>query len=688
MSDGIPREPTGEYSVDGVRDELRRLGYLDHKVERFLLQDALRPDRPAAALWHLTLKVGALIGAPSALLLAWVLAATNGHLEHRPLDLLPLFLHLLPPLALLPALGFLLLAGVLVFFLRVRHVRRIEGLSFGIALLAAVAAVAVALWQGWTFLPVLPRWQVVALLLAVPFMAWAILEVVHGGLLTLAIRLTDLAPEKPFSHGRWIVLGLVLATFLGMIPAALDAVVGNRGDEAAGAPSLPMSDAGPVVLIGVDGVLGSELDFLLALSASEFASPDGPQGTTSPDVATRGIASRGAADVAGKPGDGLPHLRALLDGGGAVASYRRPAEMVPPAFWTTVATGIPAPLHGMESLDSFRPAGMARPLRRSGWLRPYWSFLSDTGWVEHRPVLSGERSAWTFWELVARAGEGAVSVGWWGTFPARQGAGLTVAHGAYSLLAESPGATPAGAVDPADLADDLRPALEAGATEPSAALVSALRRVGAGELVEKALRPDAFYRHAFELALARRPGSRAAALYLPGLDVAAGLGSPGSVAQAAMVRWQLGEVDALVGRLLQRPAPVGTLVLVADPGRRMAGAPGSQNADGSPRTVEGRIVVVSRTCSREASEPARPAPLETEAFETEGTEWLEPAQIGSLLFRAAGLPQSREIPPPPALCSEPRPPLVVDTFGLRRTPAPGSSPGDEYLRQLRSLGYL
>lgn len=627
-------EPNRE--LGEVRSELRRLGYLDHSVERYLLQDALRPERPVAAMWRLTAKVGGLIGTPAALLTGLVLAAVNGHLGQSPFDLLPLFLHLLPPVVLTLAAGFLALAALLVVLLRVRHVRRIEGISFGMAMLTALAGVVVALWQGYGFLPVLPRWQVAALLLAMPFMAWAVLEVVHGGLLTLAIRLTDLAPEKPSSHGRWIVLGLVLATFLGMLPVALDA--GRRVEE--GPPGLPTSDRS-LTVIGVDGVLATEVDFLL-----------------------------GAGE--------LPALAAALDAGAVLLPYARRAGAAPSSFWTTVSSGVDAPEHGMESLDSFRPVGVSRPLLRSGLLRPYWSLLSRLGLAEYRPVLSSHRAAWAFWELAGRGGSDAVAVNWWGTFPAEATAGATVAHGAFQILAD--GAT-GGAVEPASILPAMR-LLAADVREEEGAvpeaLVDGLRRVlpedDVQRILDRALRPSVFYRRAVSSLLARRPETRLVALYLPALDIASGLADPGSIAMSEMVRWQMRSVDRLLADVPMETAELGAVVVVFDPGRRGAGDP-----------LTGRVLIwTPEGCSR-AAEGA--LTLEDLALEDLALENLAPKDLGAIALRLAGLPQSGEIGEPPAVCRWPAPPLTVPSYGPRH-PARQEERSDEYLEQLRSLGYL
>src|SRR6478672_9916508 len=98
-------------NLEGVRSELRRLGYLDHRFERFLLQDALRSRQTAGTVLLLTAKVGLLSGL--ALALALALAVANGNLTASPLDLVPLFLHLFPPISLAAGLAFLALCGVI-----------------------------------------------------------------------------------------------------------------------------------------------------------------------------------------------------------------------------------------------------------------------------------------------------------------------------------------------------------------------------------------------------------------------------------------------------------------------------------------------------------------------------------------------------------------------------------------------
>ncbi|MEM1203603.1 MAG: hypothetical protein AAGN66_10280 [Acidobacteriota bacterium] len=607
-----PSGVTGERSLGEVRAELRRLGYLDHKVERFLLQDALRPRRPGRALAFLTAKVALLLGAPTALVSTLVLAWANGHLRRSAFDLLPLYLHLLAPAVALLAMGFLVLAGVFALVLRLSHARRIEALSYGLAMVVSAAGVAAAIWQGRALWPDLSTGQLGILGVALPLLAWAVFKVVHGGLLTLAIRLTDQAPEGPGARGRWWALGVVLGVCLLLLPAALEV----RPPAPPAPSSLPVSGGGALLVIGVDGVKPTEVDYLLAA-------------------------------------DAMPHVGGLAAAGGAVVPYFRGDEE-PGSFWASVATGLPGNRHGLETLDSYRPLGLERPLLRSGWLRSYWAVMARTPLVDHRPVLSNQRRAWAFWELASRGGAASLAVNWWGTFPAAPQPGWVVAHGAYQLLEEGT----AGAVFPEAAEGALRDLGTSMEVPPDLVrgLGVALPDVTARDMLDKALRPDALYRAAFRLGLRDLGAPRAAALYLPGLDIAAGLADPGTVAMGDLVRRQLGAVDRLVA---ETGDTFDTVLLIFDPGRR--------------GDDEGRAVLWHRDgCVPQASASA--ADLSAQG-------------LGAAALRALGLPQSREIPEPPGACPWPDAAVRVETYGERRGET-AVVEGDEYLRSLESLGYL
>ncbi|MBV8200117.1 MAG: hypothetical protein JOZ15_05785, partial [Acidobacteria bacterium] len=250
--------------------------------------------------------------------------------------------------------------------------------------------------------------------------------------------------------------------------------------------------------------------------------------------------------------------------------------------------------------------------------------------------------------------------------------GLVLAHDAYQLLREGA----AGAVSSPAAAAKLRREATAAAAAPLVTaraadddsgarrlLAAALPPAAAAAVAERAVRPDEFYRQVFRDGLSRPDAPpRAAALYLPGLDIAALGWRGGDVALGDLVRAELGAADRLLAGAMTQPG-WGAVAVVLDPGRR----PPSRGGAG------GRVLLWQRRgCGA--------GPAET-----------TPEAITSGLLRTLGLPQSAELPPPPAQCRWPEPPATVSDYG-RPQPRrlPGAPPEDaaEYLRNLHSLGYL
>jgi len=629
--------------LERVRDELKRLGYLDHGFERFLLQDALKPRRPLRALLGLAFKVAILAGTVLALVLAFVLAAANGNLAQSPFDLLPLFLHLFPPIALTVALGFLALGLVLVGLLRLTHVRRIEGWSLGIALMAGLATLLLAVWKGPDLLAESDLWHVLAVALAVPLVIFAVVRVLYNGLLSLAISLTDAAPRGRLFRRRWLAVAILGSVFLLLLPGVLAV---ERRLPLRAPPSIPAVTGERVLLVGIDGVLTQELDYLLARG----------------ELPT-------LARLAGLPTSDEPTEEGE---GGRLARYSRGDE--PPAvFWTSVATGLAGSAHGVSALDSFRPLGVATALARSGPLRDYWGHVEvPLGLAVHRPLLANRRSAFTVWELASRGGHPVLAVQWWSTFPAEPLPGLVVAHGAFPLLGEGV----AEAVTPADRRDEvdaLREAARVDDADPLAGLPPE-----ASEIERRALAPDRFAREVFRRNLEPRP--RMAALYLAAPDLAADGWRWGEVAFADLVRRELRAADDLLAEAL--PA-FATVAVVVDPGRRATGgrlatSSAARVASSTPgeSAAEGRALLWRRIGCGSGEPSGKSLPT------------VPPEAIASGLLRALGLPQSEELPPPPGLCSWSSPPSRLASFGQRRHPEAPSREGREYLESLRSLGYL
>ena len=97
-----------------ARAELRRMGYLTHRLDRFLLQDALRTQASPGTVLRTAAKVGLLAGSGLACAATLALGLANDLLRASPADLFPLFVHLLIPLVVAAGLLYLLLADRLV----------------------------------------------------------------------------------------------------------------------------------------------------------------------------------------------------------------------------------------------------------------------------------------------------------------------------------------------------------------------------------------------------------------------------------------------------------------------------------------------------------------------------------------------------------------------------------------------
>lgn len=508
--------------LDRVRGELRRLGYLDHGFERFLLQDALKPRDVGRTLLRLAAKVGLLVGVVLALVAAFALATANGNLTLSPFDLIPLFFHLLAPLTLIVGAGFLALSGALVLVLRLYPLRRIESFCLGAALVAGAGVLGLALLHGDDLLAGASTLQKTLIAVLVPAVVFAVVKVIYNGLLSLGISLTDTTPRSRLFSRRGLVWAIVGSAFLIILPGLI----------AAGAPApprapstIPSAPGERVLLLGLDGVLPEELEYLLA---------------------------RGELET----------LASLLDRGGVLGSYRRDGDVPPATFWTSVATGVPSSEHGVTAVDGFRPRGVRTSLARPGPSRWYWSHVAEPwGLAEHRPLLESRRRAFTVWELVSRGGSPVAAINWWGTYPAQPVPGLLVAHGAYQLLGED---VPEAVAPDARLRDleDLRERIH--------------RSEGPGtwrglpaETVDlarsRALQPDRFYREAFRRALEDRP--RLAAVYLAAPDLLADGWRWGELALGDLIRSEVVAADRLLGDALAAEG-FDTVLVVVDPGRR------------------------------------------------------------------------------------------------------------------------
>ncbi len=532
--------------LENVRSELRRLGYLDHGFERFLLQDALRPRRaaahspPAQRQGRPALGRGAGGGAGS--------RPGGGqrqphHHAAGPAGPLPAPLsadlcrrgpRLPGPLRGDPARS----SGSI-------RVRRIEALSLAAALTAGVVALARGAPGGArrSFLPRAGRaaasssWCSGSRRRSRPpsWFAWSTRassrsRSVHG---LAAERAAVLPPRPGPRHPR---RGFLLA---------LPPVLSVRRPAPFSPPALPSAPGDRVLLLGIDGVLPEEVDYLLALGDLPDAGRPGAAGRTGPRLCPQGRAASLFLDRGGhrRPGSGpwrhfsrqLPSSR---DGG--APGPQRPAPLL-------VERGGGAARSGRVPAGARQPA--AARSRSGSWPR-----------AAARPVLA---------------------VNWWGTFPAEPlpgrstglREGLIVAHGAFQLLGEGADGTIAPETSRKEAENLVRgaPEIVRGRMTgpdwpppcPPPPASSVLERAGpAGPLLPRDLR-------------ARARG-----------------GAPGGGPLPAGARHRRGRLEGR-GRGVRRPRPrraegrgraagagaaqaggeagIGTVVVVLDPGRRRAG---------------------------------------------------------------------------------------------------------------------
>ena len=96
-----------------------------------------------------------------------------------------------------------------------------------------------------------------------PPLIYLLIKLVYNGLLTLAIRFTDSAPLGRGFSGRWLGFAILAGAAL-LAPDALPAVSAHPPQAAAPA-TLPAGPGERVALLGIDGMLPDEIDYLIAL---------------------------------------------------------------------------------------------------------------------------------------------------------------------------------------------------------------------------------------------------------------------------------------------------------------------------------------------------------------------------------------------------------------------------------------
>jgi hypothetical protein len=504
-------------SVQQVREELKRLGYLDTGLDRFVLGGAgvsspLRSSLAAAA------RVGLVGGALFAAVLTLAAAVIDRRLLAAPADLALLALYLLLALgAVIAAFAF---AGGMVAGWVGRRLGRQPGpgltRNVGVALGSAALAYC-ALWWRSHAPASSPPLQALAAVLA---LALALALGRFGSLAAVAVLsaggVGDRLPRASLSRRRMLPLLALAALLIGGSAAAAAYFAGGTGRAA---PDFAVVPTGlRVRVLGIDGLDARMAEHMVA---------------------------RGE----------MPRLQQLL-ASGARGRLRPEPEEVPAIVWTTIATGRGPESHGVRSPGARRLAGMRTPVavpEDGGISRTLTAATDLLRLTRPQPPTALLRGAKTFWNVASDKGLRVGVVNWWATWPAEAVNGYVVSDRALFKLER--GEPFDRETHPPSVFEQLRPLL-------------------AGGEDDRARRLDRFH-VAAALALRREHPPDIEAVYLSGLDISTTqqLGDSAAAdlasldARVAAVREQYRFSDELIGRIVDDLGGQDVLVLVGDPGR-------------------------------------------------------------------------------------------------------------------------
>jgi hypothetical protein len=523
---GAARPPLA--SVESVREELRRLGYLDSSLDRFVLTGASGATPLAASL-----RAGARVGLVGGLLFGVATTLAAAGLDRRllgePRDLVVLALYLVAAFTLVT--GAVAFAGGLVAAWAGRRGRAVgEGLArrTGLAV-ATMAAIYVALW-----------WR------------------------------SRLGASELSGQALAVGIGLVLSLALGRFASLAVVAVLAAGGAAPHLPpaSLSRRRVAPLVL-GAAAAFGLVLIVANRLARPETtAAPDFavvPTGLRVRVLAIDGLERRMGDELVAR-GE-LPALAGLV-ARGAHARLRAEPERVPAIVWTTIATGRGPAAHGILSADTRRITGLWTPVRLDAGSGPFAAALGRATdllrLTRPQPASAALRSVKTLWNVASEKGLRVGVVNWWASWPAEPLNGWLVSDRAAFKIEK--GGPADREVYPPEAFEKLRPLFDA--SQP-----------------ERARRLDLFHLAAARALRASAPPDLEA-IYLPGLDILTmqQLGeAPASDlaaldAKLAAVRAEYRFVDSLVAAEVASLGPSDVIVLVADPGRLARG--GTQPAEG------------------------------------------------------------------------------------------------------------
>jgi len=638
--------PPTNTDVNALRERLRALGYLDARVDRFVLGGAATRSRAASLALAASLRIGLLAGILLGPAAAIGIATRAPGLITSVTDAVVLAAYLTIPFALASAvLAFVAIlgAGFIArqfaahphFPARARRAAIAAGL-----IVAAMCLVYLTLW--WRAAVPPGAWGAQALVLAVA----ASISVLIGHVVTIS------------------VLAYLARVGLAGLPAGS-----------------PLSSWRVVVPVGVVALAGAMV-LIRTLAPVSAPAPPTPQLTVVPTGVRAVVIALDGVDVPTlmrlRQTGALPAFDRLL--AGATAPITVSADRDPAQVWTTLATGQPPTRHGIRALEGRQLAGVEG---RVGAGAPGLSMLTtatDLLRLTRPTIASGdERRVPGFWEVASSAGLRTAVVHWWATWPATQSQGTVLSDRAILRLEQ--GGELADEIAPAELYEQLRTTASGRDGRVTTMAADAVRDLSPeiGAIIERSARLDATI---LTLATDAALGSQdLLAVYLPGLDIAqhalfpVAAGSTLAPAAAAeRVRALEGYYTfldgALASTLLSRDDPRRLTWLVTQPGR-VAGDDGS---------TAGLLAVTGAAASS------------TSSPDVVSAETLAPS-----ILRALGVPLASDLAAASAefvFSDAFRAQFslrTVPTYGERRSGTTGRTgkPLDqEMIERMRSLGYV
>ena len=635
-------QPQTEIRVDELRSQLRALGYLDAGVDRFVLGRASGTRSPLAIAALGSMRIGVLAAALLGPAAAVGIATRFPGLVTGTSDavVVAVYLALLFGVA---ATVVSFLASIIVGRLPGAWIgRRARAVSRGAGVLVGGACLAyLTMW-----------WRIANPDLGSLSIIWT------ASALTIAVLISLL-----LGHATTITAFAVLvARHPGAAP-----VTGRRTAWKLTLGAGLIAFATAVVLL------------LMTAPAPAHPGPAPNLAVVSPGVRIRLIAIDGfdpAVLRAMSESGRVPNLTAMVAGGTiqiTAADARDPAKE-----WTTIATGQPPDVHGVQGLETRRVAGLRGSVssgRQEGMVRALRGATDMLRLTSPSTASGAELKSKTIWEVAAEAGLRPAVVNWWATWPASAaGANPPIVLSDRATLRLERGGALDGEIAPAGLYDELRkdwPAIRQEAAALTTALVPTSSDTATAAALQRAAEVDAL-----QVVTARRvrPASLdLLAIYLPGLDIAqhALLRSAAPLSPSALdsrlqdLRNYYVFLDGLLNEALV-PAMDELVVLITQPGRIESIHHGLIAARGS---LAGPVVSSSG----------------------------RPVDVAPTILHALGVPVSRELAGAPMLglfsaeFARRFPVRHVDTYGRRAAPAglrEGQPLDQEMIERLRSLGYV